>query len=1486
MTKNKKIYKYTLIPLLVIFLLLTISFLSSMSPSVQTYLGKKVMSRISSNLRGEIGFSAINLTFFNRLTVSDFLVMDYDADTLLYSPYFQATLRKFNRKENSIRLGRITIESPQVYLHTDTAGKLNASYFFNSATPGDTSNSSMEMSIDQMRIYNGTLRFDNNNSHKQVTSGLDLNHINIRNLNLIMDDFDRKKDKTSLTLSELSLDTPEGFRIYDLFAEADISKDHIYLVDPTIRSSYSLINSDLIGIDMVHNDSTVDFVRDARLNLKFNRSLLGIRDIGFFVGNLDGFDQSVTLSGDIKGTVSELKGRHIDLSYSDMTRLKCDFDLSGLPDIAQTFIFVDIDQLSTHTSEIEAINIPGKGNIDLGPEFSRLGNLGFKGNFTGFVTDFVTYGDFTTDLGTVSTDILFSPDTSNSFIYNGSLQAVGVDLGTILDRPDLLGRLSFTANIDGSSESFDRFRANLEGTIDSLYLNGYDYRSIALKGLFTEKIWDGSIISDSPDLRMDVLGRFDFSNGPPEFDFTLNLLDANLHALNLDPADSVSRLSMLLTASFKGSKIDDANGDIRLLNSRLNRNGKTFDLYDCSLTAINNDEINSLELNSDFVDGSISGKYDLRNILSDVKTVGARLMPAWFIKEGSVYHLSSNRFDCDLSFKQTDELNDFFNTGIYLAPGSRIRGTVDPDSLISLSASSDYFTYNGNSMVDIGLRGEINDTSSDVVLTSSKVSLANRIELQNFNTELSSLPDNLRFELDWANPGNLVNRGTVKATGQVTSRSEGAPLLSVNILPSEITINNNLWNIEKAGLMIDSTAIDVNGFEILHKNDFLMVDGKISQNRNDTLFMSFNNLDLSALNNLKKQDAEAEGSTIDFFVSGLLDGKVMLTDIYNNLLFETDMQVRDFKTNDHDHGLVKLITSWDNRDKVVQIDLRNDLDGQNTFDINGTYNPGSKQVSIVTDVSDLPLDLLNLVLYSFASDVTGKGNGRAYITGTPSDLKINGSIMANDAGMTIDYLKSRFYFSDSIRLGGNSFIFNNIALNDNKGNKATLDGVVTNDHFRDFGINLRINVDNMLVMDTREKDNNLFYGTAYASGLATITGNTSNLVFNVSATTGRNTRMFIPLNTSEEVSDYPYITFVSHTTESDKPEITVPPLNTQVSNTTMELGFDLDVTPDAEVQLVFDSQLGDIMRARGTGKLNLAMDKDGNFNIFGDYIIEDGDYLLTLGNIFNKRFTVESGGRISWNGDVTDADINIKAIYKLKASLYDLFQDEAFRARIPVECHLNMTGKLANPVIGFDIYLPTADEETRTYLKNMINTEEEMSKQFLYLLVMNSFYPDPTFAGAMNTTTAGAEAMGVTTTEMLSNQLSNWLSQISNDFDIGFTYRPGNEVSSQEVEVALSTQLLNDRVVINGNFDVGGQESTSTTKDITGDFNVEVKLTEKVRFKVFNRSNDNILYETAPYTQGFGLFFRKDFNHFREIFRKDKSKMKKEEDPEAVEVNQ
>jgi len=1482
MGKNKKIYKIPLYSLLAILILAGISFFSLKSPAVQTWLFEKFAAAFSENNDIELSADNIRFTFFNKIEVSGLLIKDNTADTMLYSPQVKAGIRSVKRKKRLISLGRLDIDSPVIKLRPDTSDILNLQYFLGLMSAGDTAKSNRDLSIRQINITNGKLSYKSGT--KAVSrDNFDINNIGLYDLNLCIDDLDKHYSNIDLIISELSFSTDKGFVVDNLFSEVHIKEGEYRLIDPTIRTANSFINSDIIGINIRNKGDNFKFSRDASLKFKLQSSLISLSELSHFIDRLEGFDRDIIFSGDISGTVGEMNGRDIVLSYSDSTMLRCDFDLSGLPDIDNTFMFIDVENLTTTANEIADLQLPGIENIDFGNEFQRLGAISFSGNFTGFIKDFVTYGTLYTELGSVSSDILFRPDTSSTFYYKGTLEAQAVQLGSILDNENLLGLLSARFDVEGTSVSFKNFRARMDATIESLEFNGYRYRDLEINGLVTEKIWDGSVSSNTSDLKMDLLARLDLRGEEFEVDFSLNLLEADLYRLNINPTDSISKLSMLVTANFTGNNIDNISGDIRLLNAKLRKENDEFDLYNCSISAFNTDSAGmGLKLRTDYVDADLEGRYEPGNIISDMQIAVSELFPS-FISAPAKELSGNNDFDYELRFKNTDRINEFFETGLILSPGFILKGHLAPGKNMSLSASGEYIVYNTNSLSEPDLSCIIRDSSMILQFYSEELNLINSLSLEQFEIQSDAAIDSFIIDVGWENRGELRNTGALQAKAAFSKPDSLHTRLEADIMAAKIYINDKPWEVDPSRLIIDSTAIGFKKLLVSRENKFLMIDGKVSEDPSDSINIHFNKLNLSGLNNIERAKSPDEEKNIEFILGGLLNGEILITGIYDNPMFETDIVVKDFNTNGHEHGDVKLLSEWDKQERLIGLSLRNNNDGKNTFSIEGDYDPLISRMELIAELQGMPLDILNIFLKSFASELDGSGTGSVKIISDKGIMSLYGSVLAEEASMTVDYLQSNFRFSDSIRFDNDKLVFSNIPLRDNKDNNAVLDGFVSHSNFKQWFVDLRINAEDILVFDTRPKDNSLFYGTAYATGLVTIEGPATNLDFNISAQTGNNTRMFIPLNSDEEVSSYTFISFKGTGQETDSIVPLRLPAFREEGQSSISLDIELQATPDAEVELLFDSKLGDALKARGAGTLNMALDNEGDFTIFGDYVIEDGDYQLTLGNIFNKRFIVENGGTISWNGDIRDASIDIKAIYKLKASLDNLLQDPDYAERIPVECHLNIGGKLENPVIGFDIYLPTADETTRTYLKDAIDSDEEMSRQFLYLLVMNSFYPAAP-GSTINTTNAGASAMGVTTTEMLSNQLSNWLSQISNDFDIGFTYRPGNEISSQEVEVALSTQLLNDRVIINGNLDVGGEETSSSTNEISGDFNVEVKITEKVRFKVFNRSNDNLkeMYERAPYTQGFGFFFRQSFDRIGDLFKRKSTARKPEEETGIV----
>ena len=1450
-------------------------------PGVQTFIIKKITGNISEKIESTITIGKIEYSFFNRLRLQDILLKDKNNDTLLYVARAAAGIRKLDFRNNSIVLGRAVVTNPVVAFITDSTGSNNLRWYLDLIkNPGESSEKNTNIIINQIDINKGRFALINRTREKGKTL-INFNDLGLTGINGIVEDFKIRNDSVSFSIYNLIFRERSGFNVKKMSGEILLANKAITFNSTKLFCDTSILDIPHLSIIPDSTGSFDDFINKVRLDLLLERSYLGFTDLQYFIPATEGMEESVNLSGRVLGTISELKGRNIELSYRDSTLLDCDFDLSGLPEIDNTFIYIGVNSLNISSNDISKIYIPEKGNIILPDILNKLGYISFNGNFTGFTTDFVTFGKMTSSTGNISTDVSFRPEGRGGYKIKGLVNGQGIALGKLTGEKEMLGRLSMKANLDMYASSLKAFSGSITGLIDSVEINDYKYRNISLNGTFSEHTWDGSVKISEPNIKMDLLGMFDFSGKLPEFDFTLNLAEADLYRLKL-AKDTSAAVTMLLTANFKGSNIDNLDGEIKLLNSNLTLKGNDLEFYDFSLRTFSEDDRPAISLRTDYVDADVRGYYNFAGLENTVRSVMATLMPSRFTAPPKTRN-QRNKFTFDVSFKNTDKINSFFNTGLLISEKSSLRGSIFPDSILQITANSKSLNFRNNILKDVSVEAVYTSPYVQAKINSASLTAMGQTELKGFSINLNAEPDNFRLNLNWDNHDKIKNSGNISARGTFVKEPGTlmSPVLNIDVDSTSIYNKNNRWKIDESKILVDSNAIKINRLFISSKDNYYQVNGTVSENPADTLYFEFRGIDISPLNYISKKKKEPDEISLD--LKGILEGNILLTSLYKNPLVESNLKLSNFSLLQSDYGELAVVSAWNSEKKMADIRVGNNLKGKKMLDVVGNYDPAAKKIALDIKADKLPVDALNPLLKIFASGITGTTTGKVKFTASPGNIVLKGALLAESTSMKIDYLQTVYRLNDSIRFDKNNIIFRNITVLDEKGNTAQLNGSVSHRNFKDYKANLVINTNDCMVLNTKPKDNELFYGTAFASGMTTIKSGTNSLSFDISAKTGGNTKFFIPLNSSENVTDYSFITFLNTDTVRQKDEITKQTAVSPESETAFDLNFDLEITPDAEVQLIFDSKVGDIMRGHGNGNLNISYDQKGDFRISGDYIIEDGDYLFTLGNILNKPFTVENGGRIIFNGNIDDAEIDMKAIYKLKASLYEILQDERFNERIPVECQINLSGRLFNPVISLDIFLPTADESTRTYLKNVITTEEELSRQFLYLLVMNSFYSDPTYrSGLTSTTTTGTSAMAVTTTEMVSNQLSNWLSQISNDFDIGFVYRPGyKDINANEVQLALSTQLLNDKVIINGNFDVRGTAGSSSSNDqLTGDFDIEYKITDKIRFKVFNRFNNPYTGKQAPYTQGFGLFFRQDFDKFSDLFRKkEKPEMKKEEEP-------
>lgn len=1473
MVKNiKKSIKYLIIFLGIIISVPTLLSFVLRIPVVQTFMIRRVTDYLSAEIRSTISVGKMEFKFFNKLSLNDVIIKDQNDDTMLYSQRVSVDIKHLDLKSNSITLGHITAENPVVALITDSTGVMNLTWYLDMMKKGEDTlkKSKNTLKINQIDFINARFSLINKPGVKSKND-IDFNNLHLSGINGTLDEFINHDDTTSFNIHELGFRESGGFTVKRMTSGVKLTKTDILFTSAFLNCDSSIINIPYAGIHADSTESYKNFTEEVQIDIRLDKSQVNFSDLQYFVPSVKQMNENIWLSGRILGTISELRGRNIEISYSDNTLMDCDFDFSGLPRIENTFMYLGVNSLKTNASDIEKIEIPGKGKIVLPDFFYRLGTISFDGSFTGFPTDFVAYGKIRTSMGNLSTDISLRPEESNKFKVKGLLTGSSIALGRLAGNNEMLGNISLRTNVDGYAYSLEKFSGNLTGLIDSIEINKYKYRNIALNGSFSEKAWDGNIKISDENIKMDLLGMFNFSKKLPEFDFTLNLAKADLFDLNFDRIDTTSALSMLLTANFTGNNIDNLDGEIKLLNSNLRKYGNTLELYDFSIRTFSENNQPAINLRTDYVDADLRGYYNFAGLGTIFKSALSAMMPSRFSSPVSRNELIKNNFSFIINFKNTDRINDFFRTGILLSDKSSLKGDIFPDSVMDIRGVSRSLNIKNNIFKDLTLEANLISPELSVKLNSTSLMLFGQTELRGFSVELNTKPDNFIFALNWDNREQILNKGNFIARGTLVKNGNEKtnPLLKIDIDSTIIYNRDNPWKISHSYIILDSNSVNVNKLYIGNKGRYYLVDGTISENPSDTLHLQFKGIDISPVNYLIARKNIPD--MIPLSIKGELNGNLFLTNIYKNLLLESNLTISNFSMLESEYGDLLVVSAWNTGKKVADISAGNNLDGRKMIDIGGYYDPLSKKINLTAVADRLPVGALNPILKIFASGITGTASGKLNLSGETNKMVLKGAVMAENTSMKIDYLQAKYTMNDSIRFDKNNILFKNVKLLDEKGNSAILNGSILHKYFKEYGADLMINMNECMVLNTKPKDNELFYGTAYASGVTTIKSSPSSLSFDISGKTGNNTRFFIPLNTSVTVSDYSFISFISHDTTTTE-KVPVNPNPSVKPSIGMDMNIDLEITPDAEVQLIFDPSIGDIMKGRGSGNLNINLNKKGDFRISGDYIIEEGDYLFTLGNFFNKSFSVENGGKIIFNGDIYNAEIDIKAIYKVTTSLYQILQEDRYKERTDVECQLSLSGKLFNPVVKLNIELPDADEETKTYLKNMITTEEELNRQFFSLLLTNNFL------AATTTSTTGTSAMAVTTTEMLSNQLSNMLSKMSNDFDLGFVYRPGDKIlNSQELEVAVSTQLLKNKVLLN----VRGTSSTvSNTSQISGDFDAEVKITEKIRFKVFNRYNNPYTGKLAPYTQGFGLFYRQDFDKFSDLFRrKVRSDMKKEDAP-------
>ncbi len=1462
----KKIVKLLAYLLLILFLVPTILTGIIQIPRVQNYAVSKTLQWIGTKIGTELYFSSVRITTFNHIRFEDLYIADQAGDTLLYAKKTRAVMPAifsfiFNKDPITRPLKKLEFEESVINFSIDSTQTINFQFILDYMLAGKKSEKKGGIiKIDRISLSDSRFTLTSYNSPVD-TMGIDFGRMRLNKLNCNVTDLTVRGDTISLHIRPASFTEASGFNLQSMSADMEMCRTYLHFSELKINTPQSAIDADRINMDFSNykDFSPESLFEKVLFEIAINESNIDFFDMGFFVDLFNNYSQQINLEGKLKGPLANLKGKQLILGWGSSSQLSGDFDLKGLPDIQQTFLYFKMNHLLTTRDDIVSIRLPGNNKLEL-PEFLKsLKEINYQGNFTGFFDDFVAHGKLSTNLGTVFTDLMFTPDTSNIISISGRVLTENFQIGKMLDS-EFIRDITMDMAITGTYSKTNPLIANLNGNITKLTLKEYPYQNIHIDGILSNKRFDGEIKVDDPNLIMEFKGLIDMVADLPKYNFRANIIDANLFALNISDADPEYHASFLFKANATGKNMDDINGEFNLLNSLFSKTDKQIQIYDLNAIVRNDEKANELIVRSDILDAKISGKYTISQLKDDFILFFSRYVPAIFEEQFvDMDSIINSNFDFDINFKRTQPFFEFFFPNYLIGELSTLKGTYRPESTdqISLTFITPELKISNNSLKGLVVNIDSNDSTLYASLGSQFFNLSQRFDLENFTLESSIIDNDIAFNTRWLNWDTTLNKGSVSGHVLFHEKTKNK-LISILCNPSTITVNDSLWKINNYAVILDTAGISIENLRIEHNDQFMVANGKISDLPGDTLHFSFNNFDLANLNFFtRKQNLE---------FSGLLNGSGNLTGIKSNPLFFSSLEIENMVFNREEFGNCTIQSLWDNRKESLSIYAEAQRGLLTMLKVKGDFYPTRNgKMDFDITLSKLKANILNPFTEGIFSDFHGLISGDLKLTGSKDNPNLSGNLKLLKNAFMVDYLKTRYNLTTEVEIVNNNFILNNIEIFDQEGNYGVLNGMVRTEYLKDITLNLGINIYNLLCLDTKVTDNDMFYGTAHATGSVKIKGAPTTLSFDIEAETNKNTRLFIPLSQSTEVLEYNYINFTRTDTtdnETDPDEIVQ-----KVSLAGLQMNFNLSVTPDAEVQIIFDPTMGDIIKARGTGDIVMSINTLGTFDMVGEYAIEKGDYLFTLQNIINKRLKIDEGSNMRWTGDPLDAVVDITAVYRTKASPSELYNiSEEAQNRVTVDCRIFLTGNLMSPNIRYDIYLPFSEEETRNRVNSKIHSEEELNKQFLSLMVMNRFIPS---VDNPNQTNEGYMAGVNNASELLSNQFSNWLSQISNDFDLGFTYRPGDEITSNEVELALSTQLLNDRLSINGSVDMKNNAVVANSDKIVGDVDLDYKINEKgkIRLHAFNHSNEELLSEQSPYTQGVGILYKEEFNSFGELLK-------------------
>ena len=1331
-------------------------------------------------------------------------------------------------------------------------------------------------------------------------NALNVKKLRVSDIQMDFDDALYAGDTISGRLNHMQAMEQSGLTVKEFYGDVEVSSTHIGLRNMLLRTNKSELK-DRFALRYNTFRDFKDFVNKVSLNVNLDESRFTFDDIAYFAPDLSKSKyiarqraRPIQLSGKVSNTISRIRGKEVELRLG-RTHFKGDFRIKGLPDVANLSINVRVDALHTDMSEVRSL-LP---DVVIPPQYDKLGNLHFEGWFRGFTDNFVAFGDLRTDIGRAKSDIQVVTDRGIPS-YSGDLKLYNFKLGEFINDPHNFGQLSFDLKLKGRGLQLKDLHADVKGTVNEISVKNYTYTNVAVDGKMDKKRFTGMLEVNNDDVQLDFKGVVDLNGEMPEYEFIADVNKIHLQKLNLVDASKMPEdliLSGNTILNLKGNSIDNIEGNADVYDFHFSRGGKTFDIDTLLVSSYFANNSRSVNIVSDVLNADINGKFNFAELPNAFKHYLHQYFPFRF---ADAPNTKTQQLDFDIDINNPIPVTQVFLPQLKSLPQGKITGKFDSGAkALQLDIDVPTTDIEGTQIHTFTLKAHSDWHSLDFNAHVDSVTIGGKTPLPELGLAGKVYDDTLAFHFALA-PDTSKNRARVN--GLVFTNID---TLKMQLDSTELVLNDKKWQAYTGAFTYkNKDYFVVENIVLRQDKQSIVLNSRPSRNHKNYTQIEVRNILVSDFSHIK--------AIRNLGLKGILNGEVVVKDVFDKQVIVAELDVNDFefKSQEIGHAKVGLNKQKHSPDLGIYVNIENDdykITGDGFYRIPNEQTP--ELLDIEANLKDASLTFLEAFIGEFVSDTEGTVTGKLRIHGNPNRPNFSGRLLVEEGATTIDFLQTRYHFSRQfIDFKENVIKANNIVIQDKHNNTAQVNASLFLNDLKNLSIDARLDSDNFLFLDTKAKDNESFYGTAYGNGFVTFRGYFDRLQIGINARSNPGTLIYLPVNYETETGENTFYQFIN-TGVSDS--LIVKKKKDDIFGLKgMTVNFNLDITPDAEIQIIFDQQAGDIIKGTGKGDIQMVISTIGDFlfDIRGNYRISKGTYRFTLQNIINKDFSIEEGGTVHFSGDPFAAILNVNAIYKLKASLFDLLSpDEAaafsddevqnLKRRLPVDVLLKLSGQLYKPDIDFEIRTGgdisgRGKELIRSKLNELrLADVNELNKQVFGLLVLNRFISPESLAGGNDFLKSG---VSTTVSELLSTYLSSYLndaiSGLIPDSELSFNWRnytaediifdPDSDIGSRnEIELIFTKYLLDNRLSIDigGNFDVGsrlpGQEDNIFG---AGDFVVEYKITPdgKYKLKVFNRYDYDI-YVGRYNKAGAAVSISQDFDSFKDLFKRKKKRKKK-----------